>query len=300
MRPIRLREPSSPTMAKAEIFEGGVYGVIRRAVVIGNGSPCAENQCIGLVQALGLADKHVLYRVTRPRGGINDWLHWLPVSLHKKLDYIMTLIGVYTRVLLRSKGRKLVPLSSENGGSTGLSCILEADLKHIVSMEWTSVGGCICRDTITITSSIRRLVSENVFVVQKETNSFTISSSGSKLFSSLERISLIVFSLSSIHKAVEIRRVHISFFKQYVFAFLSPRYLLFGINRITLGFEEFFLSKSVGKRIPISSSESNPDRGVKFQFTKEKFLVSGQLVFLRSRHRHNTEFILERPREDNR
>lgn len=61
MRPIRLREPSSPTMAKAEIFEGGVYGVIRRAVVIGNGSPCAENQCIGLVQALGLADKHVLY-----------------------------------------------------------------------------------------------------------------------------------------------------------------------------------------------------------------------------------------------
>ncbi|KAE8652813.1 mitochondrial fission protein ELM1 [Cucumis sativus] len=173
MRPIRLREPSSPTMAKAEIFEGGVYGVIRRAVVIGNGSPCAENQCIGLVQALGLADKHVLYRVTRPRGGINDWLHWLPVSLHKKLDYIMTLIGVYTRVLLRSKGRKLVPLSSENGGSTGLSCILEADLKHIVSMvrETYEKSGPLLvvasgRDTITITSSIRRLVSENVFVVQ--------------------------------------------------------------------------------------------------------------------------------------
>lgn len=27
-----------------------------------------------------------------------------------------------------------MPISSENGGSAGLSCILEADLKHIVSM----------------------------------------------------------------------------------------------------------------------------------------------------------------------
>ncbi|CAK9311854.1 unnamed protein product [Citrullus colocynthis] len=173
MRPIRLTEPPSPTMPKAEIFEGGVYGVIRRAVVIGNGSSGSENQCIGLVQALGLADKHVLYRVTRPRGGINDWLHWLPVSLHKKLDYIMTLIDVYTRILVRSKGRKLVPLSSENGGSMGLSCILEADLKHIVSMvrETYEKDGPLLvvasgRDTVTITSSIRRLVSENVFVVQ--------------------------------------------------------------------------------------------------------------------------------------
>ena len=75
-----------------------------------------------------------MQRVTRPRGGINEWLHWLPVSLHKRLDYIMIRIGVYTRILLRSKRTKLVPLSSENGGSMGLSCILEADLKHIVSM----------------------------------------------------------------------------------------------------------------------------------------------------------------------
>lgn len=61
MRPIRLPESPSLTMPKAEIFEGGVYGVIRRAVVIGNGSSASENQCIGLVQALGLADRHVLY-----------------------------------------------------------------------------------------------------------------------------------------------------------------------------------------------------------------------------------------------
>lgn len=48
-------------MGAPEIFEGGVYGVVRRAVVIGNGFPGSENQSIGLVRALGLADKHVLY-----------------------------------------------------------------------------------------------------------------------------------------------------------------------------------------------------------------------------------------------
>ncbi|KAL6998019.1 hypothetical protein U1Q18_008143, partial [Sarracenia purpurea var. burkii] len=31
----------------------------------------------------------VVQRVTRPRGGINKWLHWLPVSLHKKLDHVI-------------------------------------------------------------------------------------------------------------------------------------------------------------------------------------------------------------------
>lgn len=61
MRPIRLPEPPSPKMGTPEIFEGGVYGVVRRAVVIGNGFPGSENQSIGLVRALGLADKHVLY-----------------------------------------------------------------------------------------------------------------------------------------------------------------------------------------------------------------------------------------------
>lgn len=91
------------------------------------------SEILRLTNVSNICSSH-MQRVTRPRGGINDWLHWLPVSLHKKLDYVMTLIDVYTRILVRSKGRKLVPLSSENGGSMGLSCILEADLKHIVSM----------------------------------------------------------------------------------------------------------------------------------------------------------------------
>ena len=69
-------------------------------------------------------------RVTRPRGGINEWLHWLPISLHKKLDYLIRLIRIY------SHGKKLVPLPFENGGggSVGLASVLEADVKQIVTM----------------------------------------------------------------------------------------------------------------------------------------------------------------------
>lgn len=61
MKPIRLPEPPSTTFGVPEIFEAGAYSAVRRAVIIGNGSPGAENQCIGLVRALGLSDKHILY-----------------------------------------------------------------------------------------------------------------------------------------------------------------------------------------------------------------------------------------------
>ncbi|EEF38564.1 mitochondrial fission protein ELM1 [Ricinus communis] len=167
MRPIRLPEPPSPTMGVPEIFETGANSVIRRAVVIGNGFPGSENQSLGLVRALGLSDNHVLYRVTRPRGGVNDWLHWLPVSLHKKLDYIVRQFYYYwTR-------KKLAPSHSVNGAAVGLSTVLEADLKHIVNMARDSFekdGPLLVvasgRDTISIASSIKRLASDNVFVVQ--------------------------------------------------------------------------------------------------------------------------------------
>ncbi|MCE5166351.1 serine/threonine protein kinase [Datura stramonium] len=134
MKPIRLPEPPASPRAMGgvpDIFEGGVHGVIRRAVIIGNGFPASENQSIGLVQALGLSDKHTLYRVTRPRGGVNEWLHWLPVSFHKRLYYIISQI---CGILLRRRTRKLGTLPMENGGGTGLSSILEADVKSIVRM----------------------------------------------------------------------------------------------------------------------------------------------------------------------
>nr|CAD1836777.1 unnamed protein product [Ananas comosus var. bracteatus] len=151
MRPIRLPEPPSGAVGMPEIFEGGV-NVIRRAVVIGNGFAGAENQCFGLVRALGLADKQTIYRVTRPRGGINEYLHWLPIwtVLH---------------------GKKLVPFPIRNGGNVGLSSILEADAKKIAAIARetlispTLVVAC-GRDTISLASSVRRLALENVFVVQ--------------------------------------------------------------------------------------------------------------------------------------
>ncbi|KAK1323773.1 hypothetical protein QJS10_CPA02g01022 [Acorus calamus] len=61
MRTIRLPEPPTPPVGMPEIFERGVYSVVRRAVVIGNGFAGAENQCVGLVRALGLSERQSLY-----------------------------------------------------------------------------------------------------------------------------------------------------------------------------------------------------------------------------------------------
>ena len=70
MRPIRLPEPPGVDgMKTPEIFSGGGGGaatVVRRAVLIGNGSPGAENQCLGLARALGLADNLTLYVSSPP------------------------------------------------------------------------------------------------------------------------------------------------------------------------------------------------------------------------------------------
>eukprot|EP00261_Vitis_vinifera_P022537 XP_010654122.1 PREDICTED: mitochondrial fission protein ELM1 isoform X3 [Vitis vinifera] len=150
-------------MGGPEIFGGGFYGVIRRAIVIGNGFAGSENQSIGLVRALGLSNHQSLFRVTRPRGGIHERLHWLPVSLHKKLDYVM-------KQFQTVRGKKLIPLSAEK---CGLSDILEADAKHISKMarETFEMDGPLLvvasgRDTISVASYIKQLAPENVFVVQ--------------------------------------------------------------------------------------------------------------------------------------
>ena len=66
-------------------------------------------------------------RVTRPRGGVNEWLHWLPVSLHKKLVYLIR------QIILLSRSNKLAPLPLENG-AVGLASVLEADVNQIVTI----------------------------------------------------------------------------------------------------------------------------------------------------------------------
>ncbi|GAB4824652.1 hypothetical protein Ancab_007524 [Ancistrocladus abbreviatus] len=132
MKPIRLPEPPSGPRGAPEIFEGGVYGC-----------------------------------VTRPRGGINERLHWLPISLHKKLNYIARQIHGYLR------GKKPVTSPCANGSSIGLSCVLEADAKQIVNMAQKTfekdgplLVAASGRNTVSIASSIRQLASDCVFAVQ--------------------------------------------------------------------------------------------------------------------------------------
>ncbi|KAK6231873.1 hypothetical protein SCA6_001946 [Theobroma cacao] len=168
MRPNRLPEQPVARRSRAEVFEGVINGAIKRVVVIGNGFSGAESQCIGLVRALGLSGCHSLYRVTRPRGGINEWLHWLPVSLHKKVNYIIR--QIYSRFQMEAKGNEVVPFSVQK---TGLSNVLEADAKQIAMMACDTFdkdGPLLVvasgRDTIPVASSIKRLAPENVFVVQ--------------------------------------------------------------------------------------------------------------------------------------
>ncbi|MFS7987160.1 hypothetical protein Hanom_Chr11g01019171 [Helianthus anomalus] len=45
MKPIRLPEPpGSPPRGVPDIFKSGVYGVVKRAIIISNGYPALDNQ----------------------------------------------------------------------------------------------------------------------------------------------------------------------------------------------------------------------------------------------------------------
>ncbi|CAD6260999.1 unnamed protein product [Miscanthus lutarioriparius] len=176
MRPIRLPEPEPepPGGATPEIFAaGGGSTVVRRAVVIGNGCAGAENQCLGLLRALGLSDRLTLYRAIRPTGGINKLLHFLPISLHKLVDQFLRRVFSDTRFATVVQINKLAQYSARNSQSFGLSSILEADTQKIVTMvrgtfekEGPALVVACGRDTIPYASSIRRLAPDNVFVIQ--------------------------------------------------------------------------------------------------------------------------------------
>ncbi|XP_065854976.1 mitochondrial fission protein ELM1-like isoform X2 [Euphorbia lathyris] len=165
MRPLRI--PSPPT-GESPVLPGIFKGIIRRAIVIGNGFAGAENQCIGLVRALGLTSRYSLRRIIRPRGGINRWLHWLPVSIHKRVDFLIRRIyGESWRYGVNVNRKQVVPFSSEKFD------VLDADAKQIASMARDSFdreGPLLVvasgRDTIPTASSIKLLAPDNVFVVQ--------------------------------------------------------------------------------------------------------------------------------------
>ncbi|VFQ79728.1 unnamed protein product [Cuscuta campestris] len=140
---------------------------VSKAVVIGNGVAGAENQCLGLLRALGLSRRHTLYRVTRPRGGINDRLRWLPVSLHKKLEHAMKWIHGDLQPRVCYKWNKVTGFPANQTG------IAEADAEYIAraahetfEKEGPMLVVASGRDTISTASSIKRLAPENVFLVQ--------------------------------------------------------------------------------------------------------------------------------------
>ncbi|KAG2262978.1 hypothetical protein Bca52824_070057 [Brassica carinata] len=162
MRP--TQPPEVAVTGLSENPKGGVSGVVKRAIVIGNGCAGAENQCIGLVRSLGLFDRHLYYSVARPRGGIYRWLHWLPISLYKKLDhFIRCVCAGFSIKANESAGRR-----------SGIRDVFEvADPKQIAAMARRTfdMSGPLLvvasgRDTVSVASSIRRLAMDYVFVVQ--------------------------------------------------------------------------------------------------------------------------------------
>ncbi|CAN8298346.1 unnamed protein product [Cochlearia groenlandica] len=165
MRP--NQPPEIIVAALSENLHGGFSGVVRRAIVIGNGCAGAENQCIGLVRSLGLYDRHLYYSVAKPRGGINRWLYWLLVSLYKKIEnFVSSICGGFSikaKEPAFSLGRKY-----------GIKDVYEvADAKKIAAMARTTFdksGPLLVvasgSDTISVASSIRRLAMDYVFVVQ--------------------------------------------------------------------------------------------------------------------------------------
>ncbi|GMH12674.1 hypothetical protein Nepgr_014515 [Nepenthes gracilis] len=107
MRPVRLSHgPLRSPRGLTEILDGGIDGVIHRAVVIGSGFLGKEKQCTRFVPALEIPDKPSHHAKRRNYQG----LHLLLVSLFKKLAYIMRQIRDYSRILFTFGGKRSAPL----------------------------------------------------------------------------------------------------------------------------------------------------------------------------------------------
>ncbi|RID42738.1 hypothetical protein BRARA_J02600 [Brassica rapa] len=162
MRP--TQPPELAVTGTPENLQRGVSGVVKRAIVIGNGCAGAENQCIGLIRSLGLFDRHLYYSVARPRGGISRWLHWLPISFYKKLNHFISCVCFGFSIKANESGFR----------RSGIKDVFEvADPKQIAAMArrtFDKSGPLLVvasgRDTISVASSIRRLAMDYVFVVQ--------------------------------------------------------------------------------------------------------------------------------------
>ncbi|XP_023636637.1 mitochondrial fission protein ELM1 isoform X2 [Capsella rubella] len=154
---LRTQPPEPVVNGLSDDRHGSVFGAVKRAIVIGNGCAGAENQCIGLIRSLGLFDRHLYYSVTRPKGGINRYLQWLPIFLYKRIHRFISSICAGFSI-----------------NAIGIMDDLDvADAKQIATMArstFDKYGALLVvasgSDTISVASSIRRLAMENVFVVQ--------------------------------------------------------------------------------------------------------------------------------------
>lgn len=72
-----------------------------------------------------------LQRVIRPRGGVNEWLRWLPVSLHKAVDSLIQQVFGASKLGATLQGKKFMPFPTQSGKSVGLSSVLDADARQI-------------------------------------------------------------------------------------------------------------------------------------------------------------------------
>ncbi|KAJ8767781.1 hypothetical protein K2173_020721 [Erythroxylum novogranatense] len=110
---------------------------------------CGENNCNVSMQ-----------RLTRSKGGVNEWLHWLPAYLHKFIGYVIRKTYSYSRLMITSRGYAFgkrefwLNMARQSYQKDGPLLVIACG-----------------RDTISISSSIKRLASENAFVIQ-DLNSF--------------------------------------------------------------------------------------------------------------------------------
>ncbi|KAH6557863.1 hypothetical protein KP509_1Z089600, partial [Ceratopteris richardii] len=171
---MKLPEPPGSNLSSMpEIFDRGITCVVRRAVIIGNGAPGAEHQCIGLVKALGLGENFSIYRVSRPKTGYNRWLRWLPVTIHKKVDSLIQYIRCDLRHMFWThliKGAGSVPVLKER---ESLNFVPEADARKIAGLarqdaekEGPLLVVASGRDTASVCAAVKRLASRDTFVVQ--------------------------------------------------------------------------------------------------------------------------------------
>ncbi|KAE9445712.1 hypothetical protein C3L33_22390, partial [Rhododendron williamsianum] len=166
----------------------GTCTAVRRAVVIGNGVAGAENQCIGLVRALGLSHRLTIY--LRLKGKVNLKLDNKGVSDILEVDakQIATM-ACETFENLSLLGSKIPRLSgvrpnpryltwspySVSSFLHGFSSEFSYGI-YLVLHDWRLLSFGIRDgpllvvasgwDTISATSSIKRLAPEKVFAIQ--------------------------------------------------------------------------------------------------------------------------------------